>query len=54
MVSVGASLHVSFPDSRPFGQLGLTYNPFGITQSETKQVSSDTKNEKFSLFHTTK
>ena len=41
MVSVGASLHVSFPDSRPFG----TYNPFEITQSETKQVSSDTKND---------
>ena len=26
-----ASLHVSFPDSRPFGRLGQTYDPFRIT-----------------------
>ena len=46
-VASGNSLHVSFPDSRPFGYPGQTDNPSRITPSGTKS-------EKLSFFHNAK
>ena len=46
-----ASFHMSFPDSRPFGWPGQTYNPSRITPFGPKQASFDTRSEKISFFH---
>ena len=47
----GASFHVSFPDLRPFGRPGQTYNSSGITPFGSRWAPSNTRSEKFSFFH---
>lgn len=47
----GTSLHVSFPDSRPFGHPMQTYNPSRITSSISRWAPYDARGEKISFFH---